>query len=147
MLNQEDAEEKAQRLAQEKQELDDAHRELVKCVLSNTRIDPKYKGKEIEFFQAHEADATPEQIKALTQGKYYGAFKGFHSEWKKLPRDSRPELYTVVDVFNRLSKTTVSMFREIQHAENEKESALTDVEILRQATFLSQHIWSDNSSG
>jgi len=147
MLNQEDAEEKAQRLAQEKQELDDAHRELVKCVLSNTRIDPKYKGKEIEFFQAHEADATPEQIKALTQGKYYGAFKDFHSEWKKLPRDKRPELYTVVDVFNRLSKTTVSMFREIQHAENEKKRALTDVEILKQATFLSQHIWSDNSSG
>jgi hypothetical protein len=39
------------------------------------------------------------------------------------------------------------MFREIQHAENEKKHALTDAEILKQATFLSQHIWTENSSG
>jgi hypothetical protein len=148
MLNQEDAEERAERLAQEKRDLDDAHNELVKCVLSNTRIDPKYKGKEVEFFQAHEADATPEQVKALTQGKYYGAFKYFYSEWKKPPADNkRPELYTVVEAFTRLSKSTISMFREIQHQENEKKRALTDVEILKSATFLSQHIWSDNASG
>jgi hypothetical protein len=146
MLNREDAEEKAERLAQEKRDLDDAHNDLVKCVLSNTRIDPKYKGKKIEFFQPHEADATPEQILALKQGKYYGAFKYFYAEWQKLPDHTRPELHSVVDVFNRLSKTTVSMFREIQHAENEKKRSLTDVEVLKQAAFLSQHIWTDNSS-
>lgn len=146
MLNPEDAEEKAERLAQEKRDLDDAHNELVKCVLSNTRIDPKYKGKEVEFFQAHEADATPEQIGALTAGKYYGAFKYFYNEWKKQPHDKRPELFTVVDVFNRLSKTTISMYREIQHAENEKKRALTDAEILNTTTFLTHHIWQDNNS-
>jgi hypothetical protein len=53
MLDREDAEEKkARRLAREKTELDDVHKDLVKCVLSNTRIDPKYEGKEIEFFKA-----------------------------------------------------------------------------------------------
>lgn len=147
MLNQEDAEERVERLAQEKRDLDDAHKELVKCVLSNTRIDPTYKGKESEFFQAYEVEPTPEQIKALLQGKYYSSFKYFFSAWQKLPHDKRPELYRVVEMFNQLSKTTVSMFREIQHQENEKKKALTDTEVLRQATFVTHHVWSDNSSG
>jgi hypothetical protein len=146
MLNQEDAEEGAERLAQEKRDLDDAHQELVKCVLSNTRIDPKYKGKEMEFFQSFEGEATPEHIKALQQGKYYGAFKQFLNEWKKLPHDKRPELYRIVEMFNQLSKTTLSMFREIDHKEKEKKQTLTDIEILKQAPFLSHHIWTEHNS-
>jgi hypothetical protein len=147
MLDPEDAEEKALRLAQEKQELDDAHRNLVKCVLSNTRIDPKYKGQRIEFFKAYEDEVTSEQIKALIQGKYYQAFKYFHGVWRKLPQESRPELYRIVEMINTLSRSTMSMYREIEHTESQSNKTLSDVEILRQAPFLSQYNWGEKTSG
>ncbi len=147
MLNQQDAEEEAYRLAQEEQELDEAYRELVKCVLSNTRIDPKYKGQEIEFFKAYEDEVTPELIKALIQGKYYQAFKYFHGVWKKMSPESRPELYRIVEMINALSRSTMSMYREIEHIESQSKRSLNDVEILRQAPFLSQYNWSDRTAG
>jgi len=147
MLNQEDAEEGAYQLAQEEQELDHAHRELVKCVLSNTRIDPKYKGQHIEFFKAYESEVTPDLIKALTQGKYYQAFKHFHGVWKKMPPENRPELYRIIYMINTLSRSTMSMYREIEHIESQSKKSLSDTEILRQAPFLSQHNWGEKTSG
>lgn len=147
MLSQEEAVERAERQAREKSDLDDAHKELVKCVLSNTRIDPKYKGQKIEFFKPYEDEVTPEQIKALMQGKYYQSFKHFYNIWKKLPEEQRPELYRIVEMFNSLSKSTMSMYREIEHAESQKKRAFTDTEILHQAPFLSQYNWSEKTSG
>jgi hypothetical protein len=147
MLDREDAEEKAHRLAREQTEHDDSLKELVKCVLSNTRIDPKYKGKEIEFFKAYEDEVTPAQIKALIQGKYYQGFKYFYGVWKKMPEDSRPELYRITEMVNQLSKSTMSMYRDIEHTESQKKAPLTETQILQQAPFLSHYTWGDKTSG
>jgi hypothetical protein len=142
-----DDEERAEKLAAENRELEDAWKDLVKCVLSNTRIDPKYKGKEVEFFKAYEDEVTPEQIKALIHGKYYQGFRYFHNIWKKMPEDQRPELYRIVEVVNQLSKSTMSMYRDIEHTESQKKGALTDTQILQQAAFLSQYTWGEKTSG
>jgi len=142
-----DTEETAERLAREKAELDDAHQDLVKCVLSNTRIDPKYKGKDVEFFKVYEDEVTPEQVAALVQGKYYQGFRYFYNIWKKMPEGQRPELYRIVEVVNQLSRSTMSMYRDIEHAESQKKSPLTDTQVLQQAPFLSQYTWGEKTSG
>jgi hypothetical protein len=137
-MYQEDADEKTARLTREQAEYDDALEELVRCVLSNTRIDPKYKGKEIEFFQTYEAEVTPEHVKSFRQGNYYQAFNYFYNIWKDLPPDTRPELYRITYMLIKLSKSTHSMYREIEHAESQSKKPLDDLSILRRAPFLSR---------
>lgn len=146
MLNQEDAEEKACRLAEEKRQLDDAYSDMIKCVLSNTQIDPKYKGKPTEFFKSFEGEVTPAQVNAFLQGKYYQGFKYFWNVWKKMPEDKRPELYRITEVVNALSKATQSMYREVEHTESQGKEMLTDLQILRTAPFLSHYNWGDKTS-
>jgi hypothetical protein len=145
-MYQENEEEKGERLTREQTEHDDALKDLVKCVLSNTRIDPKYKGEEVEFFQRYEGEVSPEQVKALIQGKYYQGFKYFYSIWKKMPPDSRPELYRITEMTNQLSRSTMSMYRDIEHTESQSKKALDELGILRQAPFLSQYNWGPHTS-
>jgi len=131
--------------AAEKAELENAYRELVKDVLSNTRIDPKYKGKEVEFFAPYEGEVTNEQVAALKQSNYAHSFARFVQLWKNLPEKNKPDLYEVTALFKALSSVTQSPYREIAHLEKDKGS-LDQLDVLRKVRFLTTYSWSDRNA-
>jgi hypothetical protein len=133
-------EEAAERIATEKSEQEDQWKELVKSVLSNTRIDPKYKGKQFEFLLPYEGEVTPEQVKALQQSNYATAYKRFISLWKQLPDRNKGDLAEVTDLFKNLSASTNSQFRRVkwleEHSRDKK--PLEQLDILKKTNFLQE---------
>lgn len=119
-----------------KWQIDQAYKDLVTCLLSNTRINPIYKGKEFEFFKPYEDDVTPEQIAAFKGGPFNLIFQHFYDAWNNLPESDRPDLYRITDMMASISGATLSMYRYVENAERSNGRELTDLEILRQTPFL-----------
>jgi hypothetical protein len=139
-----DDEEKAERLSAEKRQLDDAWNDLVKSVLSHTRIDPKYKDRSMEFFEPYGGEITSAQVAALQRSNYGNAYQQFVRLWKNLPEGSRPELDRVTEVFSMLSVVTQSGYREVLRLQKGK-APFSEIEILKNAQFLTTIFWSDSS--
>jgi hypothetical protein len=137
-------EEEAQRKAdEEKAELEEAWKVLVKDVLSRIRIDPKTKGKPVELFLPYEDEVTAEQIKALQFSPYGRGFCYFVQAWKKLPENrNKAQFYEVRDLFKNLSAITESPFREISNIENNGKP-LDNLEFLKRVHFLTYRTWTE----
>jgi hypothetical protein len=140
-------EEAAERIATEKQEQEDQWKELVKSVLSNTQIDPKYKGKQYEFLLPYEGEVTPEQVNALLQSNYATAYNHFVGLWKQLPeKKNKADLWEVTDLFKTLSASTNSLFRRIKSFEKNShdKKPLEKLEILKKVNFLYDQMYDDD---
>jgi hypothetical protein len=135
-------EEAAERIATEKKEQEEQWIELVKSVLSNTQIDPKYKGKQFELFLQYEDEVTPEQVKALLQSNYAKAYKHFVSLWKQLPeKRNKADLWEVTLLFKNLSASTNSPFRRIKQVEKHHPKPLDPLEILKNVSFVCDQMY------
>lgn len=137
-----DNEDVAEKAADEKRQLNEAWKELVKSVLSSIRIDPKSKGRQFELFLPYEDEVAPEQVDALQHSNYGNAFGHLLQLWRALPEKGRPELYEVAELFKSLSVVTGSPYREIKHLE--KNRPLEQLDVLRKMSFLSNYPWSEN---
>ena len=133
-------------LAEEKRDMDLVWRKMVKAVLSTTRIDPNTRGKQLEMFIPFTGEVTDEHIRALQSSNYGLSFISFIELWKsRLAPKQWDDIDQGAELFRRLSTTTASCFREIQHYEKEGKR-LTDEEILRAVPFLTTDYWDSNHS-
>jgi hypothetical protein len=137
-----DVEEAAEKAADERRELNEAWKDLVKSVLSHIRIDAKSKGQQVEFFQPYENEVTPEQIKALQHSGYGRAFATFLELWKATPEKGKPELYEIAELFRSLSVVTGSPYRQVRYLEDKGQ--LEQLDVLRKMVFLSSYSWSEH---
>jgi hypothetical protein len=141
----EDNEEVAEKAADEKRQLDEAWKELVKSVLSSIRIDPKSKGKQFEFFLPYEGEVTPEQVAALKRSSYGTSFTRLCQLAKHLPEKDRPEVYQLAELFKMLSTISGSPYREISYLEKDKKEPLTQLAVLNKMSFLVINSWSEHT--
>lgn len=132
--------EEADRLAAEKEAMDDAWKELVTSVLSHTMIDPKHKGQAVEYYQQYEDEVTDDQVAALQRSPYGKSFQHVVDLWKKNPAEKRPDLYEVTDVFKNLATATDSPGREIssweEYQSESNKPPFTQLEILTKVQHL-----------
>jgi hypothetical protein len=125
----------------EAQEVDEAWRELVKTVLSSTTVDPKYKGKKYEFFVPYNGEVTPDHVRTLQNSNFGHAFQTFLSLRKFIPENSRPEIYDLREMFEKLSLATHSPFRRVQRLRRDRSmggrsATVSERDILREVTFI-----------
>lgn len=132
-------------LSDEEREIEDAWRDQVVNVLSHTRIDPKSKGNQFEWFLKYEGQVTPEQIKALKLSHYGQAFHTFIRHWKRLPEDSRGYLGSVAEFFAQCAVITHGPYNQLRHLEKAKEEPLSELQVLRQAQWLETYFWDEGS--
>lgn len=138
--------EEADRLAAEKEAMDDAWKELVTSVLSLTTIDPKDKRKRRQFYQRHVDKVTDEQVIALQHSPYGESFQYIVDLWEKKPREKRPDLYDVIEVFKNFAELTDSGADGLCERQNRYEipSPSTQLYILSRAAFLQGHFFREH---
>lgn len=139
-------EEREERIAEEKRELDSAWQEQVTSVLSHTRLDPQTTGQQFEWFEKYEADVTPEQVAALRKSNYGTCFQEFIDLWTKLPETGRPDLSQAAEVFRLISVITHGAYNELCHQDKNAKRTFTQIETLKGAHWLESYFWNEGIS-